>query len=205
MGSKAYKWRTAREVTQRFGDTGRKEKRGHDERILWMDFSFPSDSRTSLASAQTATWEMEERRAEERKGEEGPWASSDDVNIATHTCKIMRRAYPWSFTSGGPAHSTLSHHCSLSSPPLSLSIFTQFLCLHYFNHSIKSVNTFIIVASGGGCYLAITLFSNCIVTGDDGKRRAFSFDAGCLSGWAITPFAAVTLHSARRACLMPFI
>lgn len=90
-------------------------------------------------------------------------------------------------------------------PAISLSIFTPFLCLHYFNHSIKSVNTFIIVASGGGCYLAITLFSNCIVTGDDGKRRAFSFDAGCLSGRAITPFAAVTLHSARRACLMPFI
>lgn len=88
---------------------------------------------------------------------------------------------------------------------ISLSIFTPFLCLHYFNHSIKSVNTFIIVASGGGCYLAITLFSNCIVTGDDGKRRALSFDAGCLSGRAITPFAAVTLHSARRACLMPFI
>lgn len=38
-----------------------------DERILWMDFSFPSDSRTSLASAQTATWETERKRRDERK------------------------------------------------------------------------------------------------------------------------------------------
>lgn len=37
-----------------------KRRRGEDDvRILWMDFSFPSDSRTSVTSAQMATWETE--------------------------------------------------------------------------------------------------------------------------------------------------
>lgn len=135
-------------------------------------------------------------------------APLDEANIATRThththnndITISTKLHSWQPSQPRPL--------SLLLPLLhaiSLSIFTPFLCLHYFNHSIKSVNTFIIVASGGGCYLAITLFSNCIVTGDDGKRRAFSFEAGCLSGRAITLFAAVTLHSACRACLMPFI
>lgn len=130
------------------------------------------------------------------------WSKHLNTHTHTHNNDITISTKPHSWQPG-PPH-PLSPLLPLF-PAISLSIFTPFLCLHYFNHSIKSVNTFIIVASGGGCYLAITLFSNCIVTGDDGKRRAFSFDAGCLSGQAITPFAAVTLHSARRACLMPFI
>lgn len=132
------------------------------------------------------------------------WSKHLNMHTHTHTqnndITISTKLHSWQPNPPHPASLLLPLLSAIS-----LSIFTPFLCLHYFNHSIKSVNTFIIVASGGGCYLAITLFSNCIVTGDDGKRRAFSFDAGCLSGRAITPFAAVTLHSARRACLMPFI
>lgn len=93
-------------------------------------------------------------------------AQNNDITVSTKSC------------AAGPAR-PLPFYCSPLLAAISLSIclpplvlHPPFLCLHYFNHSIKSVNTFIIVASGGGCYLAITLFSNCIVTGDDGKRRS---------------------------------
>lgn len=43
-------------------DSDRKRRREDDERILWMDFSFPSDSRTSFTSAKMATWETGKRQ-----------------------------------------------------------------------------------------------------------------------------------------------
>lgn len=176
-----------------FGGEGVKTNPEEDERILWMDFSLPSDRRTSFTSAEMATWEPRTRLINESTANKRT-KTNRSLQWSKHLNTHMYKASP---CAGSPLPPLF--------PAIFLSIFTPFLCLHYFNHSIKSVNTFIIVASSGGCYLAITLFSNCIVTGDDGKRRAFSFDAGCLSGRAITPFAAVTLHSARQACLMPFI
>lgn len=44
-------------MRQRQRDEDKKRRIEDDERILWMDFSFPSDSRTSFTSAQMATWE----------------------------------------------------------------------------------------------------------------------------------------------------
>lgn len=99
-------------------------------RILLMAFSFPSVNRTSLTSAEIATWKKKKKRSR---------ANNEQI------CLSMRKwRQEWQ------AFSIMLPHLFLCNNLQSFFI----LCLHYFNHSIKSVNTFIIPFAGASILLS---------------------------------------------------
>lgn len=98
-------------------------------RILLMAFSFPSVNRTSLTSAEIATWK--------KKG--GGTANNEQICLSV-----------WKWRQEWQAFSIMLPHLFLCNNLQSFFI----LCLHYFNHSIKSVNTFIIPFAGASILLS---------------------------------------------------
>lgn len=98
-------------------------------RILLMAFSFPSVNRTSLTSAEIATW----------KKKKGSTANNEQICLSV-----------WKWRQEWQAFSIMLPHLFLCNNLQSFFI----LCLHYFNHSIKSVNTFIIPFAGASILLS---------------------------------------------------
>lgn len=97
-------------------------------RILLMAFSFPSVNRTSLTSAEIATWKKK-----------GSTANNEQICLSV-----------WKWRQEWQAFSIMLPHLFLCNNLQSFFI----LCLHYFNHSIKSVNTFIIPFAGASILLS---------------------------------------------------
>lgn len=113
-------------MRQRWSDVKRNWEK--DERILWMDFSLPSDRRTSFTSAEMATWEprkglINETTLNKRTKSNRTLQWSKHLN--THTdAHSNDKSNVQSFTLDGPAHPVLVLHyphyfqlfSSLSSP-----------------------------------------------------------------------------------------
>lgn len=124
-----------------------------------MDFSFPSDSRTWLASAQTATWETERQRRDGQKRTK-PQTSADESkdrdahqHTHAHTQNNDKHIYKASLLAARPTPP--SHTIAPSPPCLPLSSPHFYVCIILIIQSNQSILLSLWLAVGAAILLSL--------------------------------------------------